>query len=330
MSITSYATVNGILVGESGPNGIVNYHTDALGSVTMTSDQNGSIQNQYRYSPAGAQNYFDGSYQVPQFLWVGSLGYRHTGRIHSNTYLRARHYSSDDASWSSWVAAGLSGYLFARQNPLNHVPRLGSCDLSVPPSAPGYFINGISMPPAPSTGNCGAWGDPSPYKIRWDIKSLRKLTNADGWIIQEIDNLPVSMPSCMPPNPPCTRDEIHYWEGWYLTGNNVEAFKTFTVISPPHDIFTDPFECDCNSGSKTRLAWAKFYPSDKDCWQAWNWAPGDHVSGRIDLLGGGKPTGWDRSNAFHRTVTAIASCCLRINLPCFNHVVCDQLPTTFT
>jgi hypothetical protein len=101
VSVTNYYAVNGVVLGESGPNGIVNYHTDALGSVTMTSDQNGNIQNQYRYSPDGAQNYFDGSFQVPRFLWVGSLGYRHTGNVHSNTYVRARHYGYPEGMWTT-------------------------------------------------------------------------------------------------------------------------------------------------------------------------------------------------------------------------------------
>jgi len=48
MPTTNYATVNGQLLGETGPNGTMYYHTDALGSVTMTTNQSGTVLNTYR------------------------------------------------------------------------------------------------------------------------------------------------------------------------------------------------------------------------------------------------------------------------------------------
>jgi hypothetical protein len=48
MGVTNYITMDGELIGETGPNGNVYYHTDALGSVTMTTDQNGDVLNEYR------------------------------------------------------------------------------------------------------------------------------------------------------------------------------------------------------------------------------------------------------------------------------------------
>jgi hypothetical protein len=79
MGVTNYATINGVLVGENGPNGTMYYHTDALGSVTMTTDENGDVLNEYRYKPFGTVKTKTGTAPDPKFLWVGSLGYRQTG-----------------------------------------------------------------------------------------------------------------------------------------------------------------------------------------------------------------------------------------------------------
>lgn len=48
MPTTYYDTVDGQIIGESGPNGNRRYLTDALGSVTATV-QDGAIENTYRY-----------------------------------------------------------------------------------------------------------------------------------------------------------------------------------------------------------------------------------------------------------------------------------------
>ncbi len=196
MSVTNYYAVNGVVLGESGPNGIVNYHTDALGSVTMTSDQNGNIQNQYRYSPDGAQNYFDGSFQVPRFLWVGSLGYRHTGNVHSNTYVRARHYGYPEGMWTTvdplWPDQSAFAYLDGKF--------INNADVS------GRFAvsdDACSIPPAID----GKSQDNCPPAI------ITQLNDAQKWIcsssVQKLDPTAISncakakMPSsCSKYNPP--------------------------------------------------------------------------------------------------------------------------------
>jgi hypothetical protein len=100
MGVTNYATINGVLVGENGPNGTMYYHTDALGSVTMTSDQNGSVLNEYRYKPFGTVKTRTGTAPDPKFLWVGSLGYRQTGGLYSDAYVRARHFRYLQGAWT--------------------------------------------------------------------------------------------------------------------------------------------------------------------------------------------------------------------------------------
>lgn len=101
MSVTNYYTVNGSIIGES-TNGVrTDYLTDALGSVTATVDQTGTVQNTYRYKPYGDLLAKTGSGIDPKFLWVGTLGYRATGLQVSSHYVRARHYSDSTGMWTT-------------------------------------------------------------------------------------------------------------------------------------------------------------------------------------------------------------------------------------
>jgi hypothetical protein len=89
MPVTNYFSANGRLLGENGPNGRVDYLTDALGSVTTTLNGSGAVLNQYRYKPSGALLSKTGTAPDPKFTWVGSQGYRQTGLAHSDSYVRA-------------------------------------------------------------------------------------------------------------------------------------------------------------------------------------------------------------------------------------------------
>ena len=59
----------------------MDYLTDALGSVTATVDQSGTVQNTYRYKPYGDLLAKTGTGNDPKFLWVGSQGYRQRGGV---------------------------------------------------------------------------------------------------------------------------------------------------------------------------------------------------------------------------------------------------------
>jgi len=118
MAVTNYATMNGRLMGETGPNGAVYNHTDALGSVTMTTDQSSSVLNTYTYKPYGTQLSKTGAAPDPRFTWVGTLGYRTTQRSHSEYYVRARHYGKVEGSWITvdplWPNEPSYGYVAGR------------------------------------------------------------------------------------------------------------------------------------------------------------------------------------------------------------------------
>jgi len=122
MPVTNYLTVNGEIIGESTGGVRTDYLTDALGSVTATVDQSASVVDTYRYKPYGELLAKTGTGSDPQFGWVGSAGYAQTGRKYAEQYVRARHYSSTNARWTSkdkyWRHQNeLNSYLYARAKP---------------------------------------------------------------------------------------------------------------------------------------------------------------------------------------------------------------------
>lgn len=97
----AYYSVNGRILGEASGGTRLDYMTDALGSVTGTVDSSAQVVNTYRYKPYGELLAKTGSGSDPRFRWVGSPGYRQTGNRFSDVYVRARHYSSRTARWTS-------------------------------------------------------------------------------------------------------------------------------------------------------------------------------------------------------------------------------------
>src|SRR5215472_9542915 len=113
MAVTNYYTVNGVLIGEKTAGGTrTDYLTDALDNVAATLNQSRQVVNTYRYKPYGAQLAKTGVGADPAFRWVGSQGYRQTGKKYSDVYVRARHYDSLGGRWTTkdpWNAIRLRG-----------------------------------------------------------------------------------------------------------------------------------------------------------------------------------------------------------------------------
>ena len=103
MPVTNYASVNGQLVGETGPNGTIYYLDDALGSVRSTIDENNNVLNQYWYNPYGGLIDQSNDSYSPKFLWCGTRSYRQTGCAHSQIYMRGDHYSAQDACLTAFM-----------------------------------------------------------------------------------------------------------------------------------------------------------------------------------------------------------------------------------
>src|SRR5258706_2913966 len=102
MAVTNYYSIDGEIIGEKTTGGSrVDYLTDALGSVTATMNQSAQVVNTYRYKPFGAQLAKTGVGADPSFGWVGTRGYRKTGRKFSDFYMDARHYGDYTGRWRS-------------------------------------------------------------------------------------------------------------------------------------------------------------------------------------------------------------------------------------
>ena len=102
MPVTNYYTVDGEILGEQTTGSSrIDYLTDALGNVTATVNASGQVVNTYKYKPYGALLQKTGSGSDPSFQWVGSQGYRQTGKKYSDVYVRARHYDSLNGRWTT-------------------------------------------------------------------------------------------------------------------------------------------------------------------------------------------------------------------------------------
>lgn len=107
--------------------------TDALGSVVRTQDDYGGAN--FRYYAYGGLMKTTPGYLTPYIGWVGSLGYRETNLDHAEQYIRARHYSSVEARWTTvdplWPR--LTKYSYCAYNPINYRDPLGLAP--VPPGS---------------------------------------------------------------------------------------------------------------------------------------------------------------------------------------------------
>jgi len=116
--VTNYHTLNGRIRGET-TNGVrTNYLSDALGSVTGTTNPTAQLLNSYRHKPYGARLSKSGTTQDPRPGWVGQEGYRQTTRAYSTHYVQYREFSYGIGSWTSvdplWPKEPPYAYVVAR------------------------------------------------------------------------------------------------------------------------------------------------------------------------------------------------------------------------
>jgi len=126
MAVTSYVSMDGMLIGEITGGVMRNYGTDALGSVVDTAS-NGVVENTYRYKPYGGTLAKTGTAADPSFLWNGGSGYRATTLSNSGFYVRRRHFSDGTGQWTTvdplWPFQPPFGYVGS--NPLSRIDRSG-------------------------------------------------------------------------------------------------------------------------------------------------------------------------------------------------------------
>jgi len=170
MTVTNYYAVDNDILGEkTTASSRIDYLTDALGSVTATLNQSAQVVNTYRYKPYGAQLAKTGTAADPAFTWVGAQGYRQTGRKYSDVYVRARHYSTALALWSTqdplWPAE--AAFAYALDNPITWYD--GSGLNPTPPSDDGPPVGwpGPQDPKKPWTGPRSVAENPTRKWIDW-------------------------------------------------------------------------------------------------------------------------------------------------------------------
>ena len=119
MAVTRYYTANGRIRGQATGGARTNILPDALGSVTATVDESGTVENTYRYKPYGQRLSKTGAGADPKFLWSGTHGYRQANG--SLSYVRARHYSSKLDAWNSVASLWprVTAYSYAMDNPVS-------------------------------------------------------------------------------------------------------------------------------------------------------------------------------------------------------------------
>lgn len=160
MPVTNYYTVDGEIIGEKTTGGSrIDYLTDALGSVTATMNQSAQVVNTYRYKPYGALLAKTGVGTDPSFQWVGSRGYKQTGKKFSDFYVRARHNDSISGRWTSMdPIRTLNRFIYVSQNPVRYSDKSGMQlvappeEIFEPPPAQRLPVSGpISRPGGTST-----------------------------------------------------------------------------------------------------------------------------------------------------------------------------------
>lgn len=119
MAVTNYYSFGGEILGEETGGVRRDYLTDALGSVTATVTEAGTVENTYRYKPYGEQLAMTGTGSDPKFLWVGQHGYRFELGS-SFFYVRNRYYNPDNGTWNSKDKMPLTFsdiYIYCNSNP---------------------------------------------------------------------------------------------------------------------------------------------------------------------------------------------------------------------
>ena len=134
------------------------------------------------------------------FGWVGSHGYRNTGKRYSDKYVRARHYGSKIGRWTTEDPLGIY------DNPSKAVYVNGRITVSVDPSG--------LLEIEPVDGGCfyGCWG--SAYTTLWKESRIR-----NGWIIQRID-MKAHVYDCSGNSNYDT--SLEYYEAWKIFGGIID------------------------------------------------------------------------------------------------------------
>jgi len=126
-SSVSYGGRIGSLINRTGTVRSTELLRDSMGSVVQTTNAGSATGQSFRYSCYGRTDLQSGYYGVPRNGWCGTLGYRMTNVPHSEQYVRARHYSSSEARWTTAdpLFPGAPAYVYANARPTTMVDPTG-------------------------------------------------------------------------------------------------------------------------------------------------------------------------------------------------------------
>ena len=100
MPTTYYYSVGHEIIGEHTlGQSRLDYLTDALGGVVATVNQSLTVESTARYKPYRADLATTGT--MPMFGWGGTLGYKRTGRPHSDVYVGRRYHATVEGLWAT-------------------------------------------------------------------------------------------------------------------------------------------------------------------------------------------------------------------------------------
>jgi|GEM_PF-5526627 len=294
MGVTNYFSANGVLLGEDGPNGKVDYLTDALGSVVTTANQSGTLLNEYRYKPYGAMLSKSGSATDPEFLWVGTQGYRNLGLKHSDVYVRARHFSSLEGAWTtidSWWPAQRP-FAYATNKPTQEIDPTG-------------FIGVLSANVTAESKNTGPCGAPAVFPhvfVEWGVTQLTPATY-DGYIVQHVTGK-LKTYSCF--GKLTQNVAILKWEAWQVIVPWV--YQGYAPANPPG---IDPWVLYTPGGQTLTqsLSTTAYYFANIEL--AWPTCPGPDGPLPCQEPGASTQPFWSNptSNALNRSWSVSFTCC---------------------
>ena len=247
MAVTNYYTVNGRIRAESSGGTRTTYLPDALGSVTATMDESGSVLNTYRYKPYGSLLSKSGMGGDPRFQWQGKKGIQTTGLSAASHQFGWHAVSSGSATVLSAMQVWHNVKNVRTYNPTD--PRMGSsCIIRNYLSTPMPY----TTKQIPDSNNCGSWKQP--WIIDFNFEQLRREGYlGTGLVIQHVwFNKGVGR-DCRDDSAPKFQEDPG-WEYWVMC--DFKLYRRFdfygncnTPNPPPDDTWFSADEFKCHSGT---------------------------------------------------------------------------------